>query len=125
MNIINDLYNKYDAAGVVVETNYGGKQTWQYLFRTKNAGMKVIPIHNSPGKTTRAEHISSLYYQHRVHHTKSAKEFKQLEDQMCSFNVDYTKSPDRIDSLGLALTELFWPTDASGNKVSILNLTSR
>ena len=88
----------------------------------KNAAMKVVPIHNSQGKTTRAEHISSLYYQNKVHHTSS---LLKLENQMCEFNVHYTKSPDRLDALGLALTELFFPTDASGNKISILNLPQR
>lgn len=122
VKLIADLYQQYQAGGVVVETNFGGKKTFEYVLRSKNANMKIIPIHNSDGKTTRAEHISALYAQGKVHHLGS---HKLLEEQMCKFNVDYSKSPDRLDALGLLLTELFWPTDASGNQVSILNLPSR
>jgi phage terminase large subunit-like protein len=119
--LISDLYSYYHASTVVVETNFGGKETFQYVLRSVNAAMKITPRHNSQGKTTRAEHISSLYSMSRVHHVGA---FPFLEDQMCSFNVDYTKSPDRLDALGLAVTELFWPTGPSGNKISILNLPS-
>jgi phage terminase large subunit-like protein len=69
--------------------------------------MKIIPIHTHQGKLTRAEGLSVLYHQNKVFHTDI---FKQLENQMCSFTVNYTKSPDRLDALGLAITELMFPT---------------
>ena len=117
--VVSDKYKQYPVSAVVVESNFGGKETFLYVLRSKNAAMNVLPRHNSQGKTTRAEHISALYAQKRVFHSAT---FKQLEDQMCSFNVNYSKSPDRLDALGLAITELFWPTDARGQRVSILNL---
>lgn len=57
---------------------------------------------------TRAEPISSLYEQGRVHHVGS---LPRLEDQMSAFTVDLDRkemgySPDRIDALVWALTEL-------------------
>jgi phage terminase large subunit-like protein len=58
----------------------------------------------------RAEPISALYEQGRVHHV--GNEFKELEDQMCEFSIDNirnenTGSPDRVDALVWGLTELF------------------
>jgi phage terminase large subunit-like protein len=62
----------------------------------------------SRGKVTRAEPISALYEQGRVHHVGA---FPRLEDQMCAFTVDFNRtemgySPDRMDALVWALTKL-------------------
>ncbi len=66
------------------------------------------PVWASRGKVTRAEPISALYEQGRVHHVGA---FPRLEDQMCAFTVDFNRSemgysPDRVDALVWALTEL-------------------
>ena len=58
------------------------------------------------GKIARAEPVSALYEQGRVHHVGT---FARLEDQMCAFTVDFDRnemgySPDRVDAL--VLTEL-------------------
>jgi phage terminase large subunit-like protein len=63
-----------------------------------------VPYHSvraSRGKVTRAEPISALYEQGRVHHVGT---FPRLEDQMCAFTVDFKRnemgySPDRVDAL--------------------------
>jgi phage terminase large subunit-like protein len=61
-------------------------------------------VHASRGKLTRAEPIAALYEQHRVHHVGS---FGALEDQMCDYvPLSSPKSPDRMDALVWALTEL-------------------
>jgi hypothetical protein len=57
---------------------------------------------------TRAEPASSLYEQGRIHHVGT---FSQLEDQMTNFTSDFDRaaagySPDRVDALVWALTEL-------------------
>jgi len=45
-----------------------------------------------------------LYEMGKVHHVGS---FRQLEDQLCSYNPEMAKtSPDRMDALVWALTEL-------------------
>ena len=66
-------------------------------------------VHASRGKIIRAEPISALYEQNRIHHVGR---FDQLEDQMCTFSVDNIRSngmgsPDRVDALVWGLTELF------------------
>ena len=60
-------------------------------------------MHASRGKLTRAEPIAALYEQHRVHHVGT---FGVLEDQMCDYVPLVSKSPDRMDALVWALTEL-------------------
>jgi phage terminase large subunit-like protein len=55
------------------------------------------------GKAIRAEPISALYEQGKVHHFGT---FPQLEDQMCEWAPGLEKSPDRIDALVWAVTKL-------------------
>jgi phage terminase large subunit-like protein len=65
-------------------------------------------VHASRGKVVRAEPIAALYEQGKVHHVGS---FAALEDQMCAFTSDFDRgrsgySPDRVDALVWALSEL-------------------
>ena len=65
----------------------------------------LTPVHASRGKVIRAEPISALYEQGRVHHVGA---FPTLEDQMCAFTADFDRvragySPDRMDALVWAL----------------------
>jgi phage terminase large subunit-like protein len=65
-------------------------------------------VYASRGKVTRAEPISALYEQSKVHHVGT---FTELEDQLCAFTSDFNRStagysPDRLDALVWALTEL-------------------
>jgi phage terminase large subunit-like protein len=71
----------------------------------------------SRGKYVRAEPVSALYEQGRVHHAGS---FAQLEDQLCSWVSDMDRaamgSPDRGDALVWALTELMVDSDLSESR---------
>ena len=61
-------------------------------------------VRASRGKYLRAEPVSALYEQGRVHHVGF---FPDLEDQMCSWTPQgNAKSPDRLDALVWAVTEL-------------------
>lgn len=121
-NKIAQLYQDYNAACVVVESNYGGKESFLYILRSVNALMNVKTVNTHVGKTTRAEHVSALYSQKKVYHTKV---FDKLEDQMCQFNVHYSKSPDRLDALVYCITELFFPQSTQHKVLTIKNLPSR
>ena len=72
----------------------------------KNIGVSLV--HASRGKVIRAEPISALYEQRRIHHVGR---FDILEDQMCEFSIDYDRrnhgSPDRLDALVWGFTFLF------------------
>jgi phage terminase large subunit-like protein len=67
-----------------------------------NAPIRLV--HASNGKRARAEPIALLYAQGRVAH---ADHFRALEDQMCQFGAqDFQGSPDRVDALVWALSDL-------------------
>src|SRR4029077_4982768 len=65
-------------------------------------------VHASRGKVIRAEPVAALYEQGRIHHVGA---FPTLEDQQCAFTTDFDRkaagfSPDRVDALVWALTDL-------------------
>jgi phage terminase large subunit-like protein len=60
-------------------------------------------VRASRGKQARAEPVSALYEAGRVHHVGG---FAALEDQMTTWTPDDTESPDRLDALVWALTDL-------------------
>jgi phage terminase large subunit-like protein len=61
-------------------------------------------VRASRGKAVRAEPVAALYEQGRIHHIGT---FAKLEDQMCEYDpITSTKSPDRMDALVWAFTEL-------------------
>jgi len=70
----------------------------------------------SRGKQTRAEPISALYEQGKVHHVGV---LDQLEDQMCQW-IPGEKSPDRMDALVWGLTELTQQGAWTGQNVSAI-----
>jgi phage terminase large subunit-like protein len=64
-------------------------------------------VHASRGKWTRAEPIAALYEQGRISHVGT---FASLEDEMVNFGPNGMvgdASPDRVDALVWALTDLF------------------
>ena len=66
----------------------------------------VTQVRATRGKYLRAEPIAALYAQGRVAHVGR---FQKLEDQMCAFGPDGKvegRSPDRVDALVWALTDL-------------------
>ena len=75
----------------------------EILIRTIDKNVRYKSVSASRGKLVRAEPISALYEQKRVSHVGI---FKKLEDQMCNFVGDNSKSPDRLDALVWSLTEL-------------------
>jgi predicted phage terminase large subunit-like protein len=101
------FYRKHQADRIVAERNNGGDMV-EATIRSVDPNVSFKAVHASRGKVTRAEPISALFEQNRVHHTGT---FTQLEDQMCAFTSDFSRasagySPDRLDALVWALTEL-------------------
>jgi phage terminase large subunit-like protein len=94
-------YHKYDADRIIGESNNGGDMV-EYTVRTIEPNIPFNQVHASRGKYLRAEPISALYEQGKVHHVGA---FAELEDQMCEW-VSGDTSPDRLDALVWALTEL-------------------
>lgn len=96
-------YHAYAADRVVAEVNQGGDLVEQTL-RAFDPLVSYKSVRASRGKIARAEPIAALYEQGRVLH---AKHFPVLESQMCQFTGEKkSKSPDRVDALVWALTDL-------------------
>ena len=94
-------HHVHKADRIVAEANQGGDMI-SHTLRTVDASVPVKLVHASRGKRTRAEPVAALYEQGRVHH---AGTFPQLEDQLCTWTPD-GPSPDRLDALVWALSEL-------------------
>ena len=97
------LFDQYRADRIIAESNNGGDLVAQTL---RTAGGDHIPfkaVNASRGKYARAEPVAALYEQGRVHHVGS---FPDLEDQMCTWEPGSRTSPDRIDALVWAVSQL-------------------
>lgn len=100
-----DLYHRYAADRIVGERNFGGDMV-RFTVATADRSAAFKEVLASRGKAVRAEPISALYEQGRVHHVGN---FPDLEDQLCNFTASgYVGdgSPDRADALVWAITEL-------------------
>lgn len=98
-----EAFHEYEADRVVAEVNNGGDMV-EDVIMTRDKSIPVKMVHASRGKRTRAEPISSLYYQGQVHHLGH---FAALEDQLCTWTgADGEPSPDRLDAAVWGLTDL-------------------
>jgi len=100
-------YATHRSDRIVAEVNNGGDMVGATL-RMVDPNVAFTAVRASRGKVVRAEPVAALYQQGRVHHIGS---FPQLEDQMTNFTSDIDRaaagySPDRVDALVWALTEL-------------------
>jgi phage terminase large subunit-like protein len=109
-----EAHDRWKADAVVVETNQGGQmvihtvkmaaqEMRQKGLRDSNE-IKVIGVHASRGKLSRGEPVAALYEQGRVKHLGA---WTKLEEQMTGWTPDSgLPSPDRMDALVWALTEV-------------------
>jgi len=97
-----EAYREFDADRIVAERNFGGDMV-ESTIRQIDANVPVRMVTASRGKQQRAEPIAALYEQRRVHHKEP---FKTLEEQMLTWTPTSGVSPDRMDALVWALTEL-------------------
>lgn len=106
-----NTYEKHDADAVIVEVNNGGDLVANVL-RLKGFKGRIISVHASKGKFARAEPISALYEQGKVKHGDGLYE---LETEIMEYvPATSKKSPNRLDALVWALTELSNPTRSAG-----------
>jgi phage terminase large subunit-like protein len=99
------LFHKLQADCLVVEVNQGGEMATAVI-RTVDPAVPVKAVRARRGKWLRAEPITALYQQGKVRH---AGRFGELEDEMCDFGpngLSSGRSPDRVDALVWAVTEL-------------------
>lgn len=105
-------YHKNKADVIVGEVNNGGEMVG-FTVKTVAPDARFKAVRASRGKFTRAEPVSALYEQGRIHHVGF---FTDLEDQMCEW-VPGDKSPDRLDALVWAITELILDVEPREKRV--------
>jgi phage terminase large subunit-like protein len=98
------LYHARKADRVVAEVNQGGAMVEQVL-REVDPDLSFRSVHATRGKQARAEPVAALYEQGRVSHVGA---FPELEDEMCSAIGEGKKSPDRLDALVWAVSDLMF-----------------
>ena len=100
------LYRSYQADGIVIEVNQGGDMV-AHTLRTIDPNVNIIEVRASRGKHVRAEPISALYEQGKISHVGSFPELESQMTQMTTTGYEGDGSPDRVDALVWAFTELF------------------
>lgn len=98
-------YHEFLADRIVAERNFGGAMV-ENVIRTVDKNVSYTEVTASRGKAARAEPVAALYEQGRVSHIGNLDE---LEDQMSKMRPDGFLgggSPDRVDALVWALTDL-------------------
>jgi phage terminase large subunit-like protein len=98
-------FHAHEADCIVVEVNQGGDLVRQVLAQV-DAAVPVRTVRASRGKWVRAEPVAALYARGLVSHVAG---LTALEDELCAFGPDGKAeghSPDRVDALVWALTEL-------------------
>ena len=109
-------YATHGADRIVAEVNNGGDMV-EATIRMVDPNVAFTAVRASRGKVVRAEPVVALYEQGRAHHIGT---FPQLEDQMTSFTSDIDRaaagySPDRVDALVWAFSELLVEPMKGGN----------
>lgn len=100
-----ELYHSIGADRFVAEGNQGGDMVRHTLTSVwRNAPVTIVHAHR--GKQARAEPVAALYEQNKISHVGI---FGPLESQMCSWEPlsdPPQPSPDRIDAMVWAFTDL-------------------
>lgn len=99
------LYEDYKADLILAERNFGGAMV-KHVIRTADPKANFKEVTASRGKVARAEPVAALYEQGRMRHVPG---LKKLEDQMTKMTPEGFQgsgSPDRVDAMVWAITEL-------------------
>jgi predicted phage terminase large subunit-like protein len=97
-----EMYRKHKCDRVIAEVNNGGDMV-ESVLRQVDSTIPYRKVHASRGKQVRAEPISALSEQGRLHLVGS---FPLLEDQLVTWEPGSDRSPDRMDAMVWAITDL-------------------
>ena len=96
---------RHGADKVVAEVNQGGDLV-ETLLRQIDPTVPFRAVRASRGKAARAEPVAALYEQGRVRHMAGLAELEEEMGRMTVQGYQGSGSPDRVDALVWALTEL-------------------
>jgi PBSX family phage terminase large subunit len=112
--VASQAVKNWNADCIVAEKNQGGDMV-ESVIRQHDKSTRIKLVTATKGKYVRAEPIYSMYEQHKVYHVGN---FPILERQMITFDPEKGKSPDRVDALVWAFTDLLL-TNVSKNLIWI------
>ncbi len=96
------LYHELEADRLVAESNYGGSMVRATIEEVdENVSYKDVVA--TRGKIIRAEPICAMFEKGHAH---IVGEMPKLEDELCSYVKGETKSPNRLDGMVWAATEI-------------------
>jgi len=102
------VFTSRSADRIVAEVNQGGDMV-ENTIRAVAPSVPYRAVRAQRGKVIRAEPVAALYERGKIFHVGR---FDQLEDQMCTITTGFDRkaagfSPDRVDALVWAFTDLF------------------
>jgi phage terminase large subunit-like protein len=109
---------QWGAERLVAEVNQGGDMVEQVI-RQVDPLVPFRKVHASRGKVARAEPVAALYEQGRIFHLRG---LSALEDQMCAMTArgfEGKGSPDRVDALVWAISDLILEPAAKWRNPSV------
>ncbi|SFN88799.1 Large terminase phage packaging protein [Roseovarius lutimaris] len=109
---------QWGAERLVAEVNQGGDMVEQVI-RQVDPLVPFRKVHASRGKVARAEPVAALYEQGRILHLRG---LSALEDQMCAMTArgfEGKGSPDRVDALVWAISDLILEPAAKWRNPSV------
>jgi phage terminase large subunit-like protein len=109
-------FRDHEADRIVAEVNQGGEMVAAIMRQVMPAAPLKL-VRATRGKQARAEPVAALYERGLVSHLGS---LAKLEDQMCDFVPGMARSPDRVDALVWALTDLMLDGESGSPKVRSL-----
>ena len=101
-----DLYKRNNADFIVGERNYGGDMV-RAMIHSIDPTVPFKEVTASRGKVVRAEPIAAMYHSGLLYHIG---QFTELEDEMMAMSTTgflNMGSPNRVDAMVWAFTELF------------------
>ncbi len=108
-----EMFHKHGADRVVAEVNQGGDLV-EEMVRQVDGSLSYQAVHARHGKTVRAEPVAALYEQGRVAHAKGLGDLEAEMLLMLRTGFQGRGSPDRVDALVWALTDLMLRRDVKG-----------
>lgn len=103
-------YAKHQADKIIYESNQGGEMVETIIRDVAKShpeiagvNIKIESVRATRGKQVRAQPISALYEQKRIHHVGI---FARLEDELCEWTPESASSPNRLDALVWLFTSL-------------------
>jgi predicted phage terminase large subunit-like protein len=109
-----EAYHRHKADRILAEVNNGGDLV-EKLIHSLDPSVAFKAVRATRGKSLRAEPVVALYEQKKVFHLKH---FPKLVEQMLTYTPRCSASPDRLDALVWAVTELCLGKDKASRVAS-------